>query len=102
MADRVMFIGWNRAIPGREKQTIELFQKAVQLYSKLQADGRIERFESVFLSAHGGDLNGFTILFGSAAKLSEVREDNDFIAISLEAGYCLNGFEFSRVLWAKG
>jgi hypothetical protein len=91
MADRVLFIGWNRAIPGREKQSMELFQKAMSFWSKLQGAGKIERFEAVALSAHGGDLNGFVLLYGSAGKLAEVREDKDFLELVLEVGYCLNG-----------
>ncbi len=55
MADRVLFIGWNRAVVGREQQAMQLFQKVVEFYGKLQADGRIESFEPVLLSAHGGD-----------------------------------------------
>jgi len=64
----------------------------MQLNSKFQADGRIERFESVLLTLHGGDLNGFTLLYGSAEKLAEVREDKDFVEIMIECGYCLEGF----------
>jgi hypothetical protein len=62
MADRVLFIGWNRGVVGREKQAMDLFGRAMQFYSKLQADGRIESFDTVVLDAHGGDLNGFIML----------------------------------------
>ena len=92
MADRVLFIGWNRPVVGREQQAMELFQKVVELYGKLQADGRIESFEPVILGAHGGDLNGFFLLKGEAQKLAELREDDAFVQIVMEAGYCLNGF----------
>lgn len=92
MADRVIFIGWNRPVNGREKQSLELFQKAMQFYGKLQADGLIERFETVLLAAHGGDLNGFTLLYGNAGKLAEVREHKDFVQIIVEAEYYLEGF----------
>ena len=92
MADRVLFIGWNRPVVGREQQAMELFQKVVEFYGKLQADGRIESFEPVILAAHGGDLNGFFLLKGEAGKLAELREDDAFVQIVMEAGYCLNGF----------
>jgi hypothetical protein len=29
MADRVLFIGWNRPVVGREQQAMKLFQKAM-------------------------------------------------------------------------
>ena len=92
MADRVLFIGWNRPVVGREQQAMELFQKVVEFYGKLQADGRIESFEPVILAAHGGDLNGFFLLKGEAQKLAELREDNTFVQIVIEAGYCIDGF----------
>ncbi len=92
MADRILFVGWNRVVTGREQQANQLFQKAVEFYGKLQADGRIESFEPVLLDWHGGDLNGFIILRGSAQKLNEVQEDDTFIDLNVEAGFCLEGF----------
>ena len=92
MADRVLFIGWNRAVVGREQQAMQLFQKVMEFYAKLQADGRIESFEPVILGAHGGDLNGFVMLKGSAEKLAEIREDDTFMNQVTEANFCLEGF----------
>jgi len=92
MADRVLFMGWNRPVVGREKQANQLFQKSMQFNAKMQADGRIESFEAVILSHHGGDLNGFIMLKGSAQKLAEIREDGAFMDLIVEAAYCLEGF----------
>jgi hypothetical protein len=92
MANRVLFLGWNRAIPGREKQGMDLFQKTTGILNKWQADGRIERFEVIFLSSHGGDLNGFWLLYGTETKLAELRQDKTFLEINIEAGFCLDGY----------
>jgi len=92
MANRVIFIGWNRPVVGREQQAMKLFQKVMEYYSKLKTDGKIESFEPVMLTHHGGDLNGFIILNGDAKKLAEVREEDTFLEYSVEAGYCLEGF----------
>ena len=92
MADRVLFIGWNRPVVGREQQAMKVFQKSAEFYSKLQSEGRIESFEPVILGAHGGDLNGFVLVRGSAEKLSEVRRDDGFVDLVVEAGYCVEGF----------
>ncbi len=92
MADRVLFLGWNRSVAGREQQAMQLFQKSIEFYDGLQADGRIESFEPVILAAHGGDLNGFILLKGEAEKLDEIRRDDTFTNLSIEANYCLNGF----------
>jgi hypothetical protein len=91
MADRVLFIGWNRAVPGREKQAFENFGKALQFMGKLQADGRIESFDTIILEAHGGDLNGFNLIKGSAEQIAGIRQDETFINLIMEAGYCIQG-----------
>ena len=102
MANNVIFIGWDRPVVGREKQAMQLFQKAMEYHSKLQADGRIESFEVVILSAHGGDLNGFIMLKGDAKKLAEIREEDTFIELTLEATLCLDGFGIVSGYIGKG
>ena len=92
MANRVLFIGWNRPVVGREKEAMQLWQKVMEYYKKLQEDGRIESFEPVLLTAHGGDLNGFVMLKGDAEKLGEIRREDTFIDLTIEGGYCLEGF----------
>jgi len=91
MANRTLFIGWNRPTPGKEKQAAQLFQKTLQFYGKLVADGRIESFEPVILSAHGGNLNGFMLLRGDSGKIAKLREDDDFMDMVIEAELCLDG-----------
>ena len=92
MADSVLFIGWNRPIVSREQEAMNLFGKSIAYYTKLQTDGRIESFEPVILDSHGGDLNGFIILKGDADKLADIRRDDAFRDLIIEAGYCLEGF----------
>ncbi len=91
MADRVLFIGWNRPVVGREKQAMQLFQKCMEYYTKLKKEGKIESFEPVLLAAHGGDLNGFWLLKSSAQKFAEIRQESTFVDLTIEAGYCLEG-----------
>jgi hypothetical protein len=92
MANRILFLGWNRAVAGREQQALDLFNKGMEAYTKWQSEGKIESFEPVFLSTHGGDLNGFIMLKGEANKLNELREDEEFIDMVIQAEYCLEGF----------
>jgi hypothetical protein len=91
MADSVLFLGWSRAVAGREQQALNLFERSMAFYAKLQAGGRIESYEAVLLAAHGGDLNGFVLLRGDAGKLAELRRDDTFEEIVVEANYCLEG-----------
>ena len=92
MADRVIFTGWTRPVVGREKQAMQLFQKATAYYSKLKTEGKIESFESVMLMPHGGDLNGFTLIRGDAKKLAEFHDEATAVELRMEAAYCLEGY----------
>jgi hypothetical protein len=92
MANAALFMGWNRAVIGREQRAMDLFAKATEYYAKSQSEGKIESFEPVILSAHGGDLNGFFLIKGDATKLSELRREDTFMEHLIEAGLCLEGF----------
>ena len=92
MANQVLFIGWNRPARGREEQALKLWGKSMEYYGKLQVEGRIESFEPVLLTAHGGDLNGFFLIRGDGKNLEEIRREDDFINIVIEGGYCIDGF----------
>ena len=91
MADRVLFIGWNWPVVGREQQAVQLFSKCMQFYGKLRNDRLIESFEPVILFPHGGDLNGFFLIKGDAEKLDKVVRDEAFMEITTEARHCLQG-----------
>lgn len=112
MANSALFMGWNRAVAGREQQAMDLFMKSMEYYGQLQNDGKIESFEPVVLSAHGGELNGFVLIRGDADKLDAIRRDETFISYATEANFCLVGFGLIRgyigdsitemfSLWAK-
>ena len=92
MANGVLFIGWNRPIPGREQQAMDLFQRAMEYYAKSQSDGKIESFEPVLLNHHGGDLNGFILIKGDEEKLMELWREDTFVDSVIEADYCLENF----------
>jgi hypothetical protein len=92
MADRVIFMGWTRPVVGREKQAMQLFQKATAYCSKLKTEGKIESFESVLLMPHGGDLNGFILIRGDAKKLAGFNDEATAVELRMEATYCLEGY----------
>jgi len=92
MANHALFLGWNRPTVGREQQALKLWEKSMEYYNKLQADGRIESFEPVLLASHGGDLNGFILIRGDREKLNAIRNEDTFLNFTVEADYCLGDF----------
>ena len=92
MADAGIFIGFGRAVRGRERQAVKVFTEALEYYARLQQEGEIESFESVFLAPHGGDLNGFTLLRGNPDKLSSIRTSDEFLRLTVRADLITEGF----------
>lgn len=85
MAGEALFIGWGPPVRGREKQALGVFQEAMEYYGRLQQAGRIERFEAILLAPHGGDLNGFIMLYGERAALAEIRFSEEFERLLVRA-----------------
>jgi len=77
----VLFIGWNAPYPGKMKEALALWQEGLGYFDKLQKEGFFERYDTFGLTPHGGDLNGAILLYGTRAKLDELRRRDDFEAM---------------------
>ena len=91
MGNDVLLYGWNRPVYGREKESAVLFQEFSQYLGGLQQQGAIDSIETVFLNAHGGDMNGFTLVRGEIAKLQEIQRSQEFILYMTKAGMIMEG-----------
>ena len=92
MADFGLFVGFGYPVRAREPQAVKVFNEAMEYYARLQQQGEIESFESVFLEPHGGDLNGFTLLRGDQDKLASIRTSDEFARLSIRADLIVEGF----------
>jgi hypothetical protein len=92
MADFGLFVGFGYPVRGRERQAVKVFNEAMEYYTRLQQQGEIESFESVFLEPHGGDLNGFTLIRGDRDKLASIRTSDEFARLSIRADLIVEGF----------
>ena len=90
MADRMLFIGWGKTIAGREERAIAVFNEAIGFYGRCQQEGRIESFDVVLLEPHGGGLQGYAELHGSADQLSALREAEDFQRLLADAALIID------------
>lgn len=82
MADAGLFVGWGAPVRGREVKNLEVFNEVLAYYGRLEQEGVIEGFETVFLEPHGGDLQGFVLLRGSEERLAQLRVDDEFVRLS--------------------
>lgn len=102
MSKEVIFFGWNRPIPGREQTTAAHFQEFLGYLGGLQGSGAIDSFEAVLLSSHGGDMNGFFLIRGSAEQLNALQASEDYMGHTIRAGLHLDGLGFIRGVTGEG
>jgi hypothetical protein len=101
-AVRGILVGWNRVVPGKEVQAVALFGEAMAYWSGQQQAGAIESFEPVFLSPHGGDLNGFFLIRGEPGKLAELLETDDYLALEQKGSNLLEGHGVIPATFGEG
>jgi hypothetical protein len=98
MSDTALFVGWGGIYPGRERFARETFDKWTEILKQLKAEGEIEAFETVLLGPHGGELDGFTLVYGAPEKLGFLQMREDLHRLQLRA--TLDHAKFS-VIWAR-
>jgi hypothetical protein len=84
MANDVVFIGWNRPVPGREHEAAELFGQSMTFYEAQKRAGNLASYEAFLLEPHGGEMNGFVLLRGTRAKLDALVSSQEFQSIIIK------------------
>lgn len=96
MGTNVIFMGWNRPVAGREAQSGQLFQEFLQYLGGLQQTDTIQSFETVLLSPHGGDLNGFYLIRGESTKLDALQASEEWLTYVTRGGMVMEGLGVVR------
>jgi hypothetical protein len=103
MATAVLFIGWNRPIVGRESEAWKFMMGDGQaLLGKFQKQGFFEKTERIGLTAHGGSMNFFMLLYGERAKLDELRRTDEFERFSIKMSMMFDGYAVVPGVNAEG
>jgi hypothetical protein len=102
MAEAGLFVGFGLPVRGRERQAVRVFTEALEYYARLQEQGEIESFETVFLESHGGDLNGFTLVRGDPDQLMRIRTSDEFQRLTLRADLITEGFGVIGAVLGEG
>lgn len=92
MANAALVIGWGSVLPGREQKALQVFNEAVQYWTRLRQQGEIDSFEPVTLEPHGGDLLGFCLLRGEREALNRLRSSEEFMRLNNRAGLVVANF----------
>ena len=102
MSKNVIFFGWKKSVVGREQMSAAHLPEFLQYLGELQGQGAIDSFEPVFLTAHGGDLNGFVLIRGDREKLDDVVASDQWLEHLTRAGYHLEGTGAVRGVTGEG
>ena len=92
MADAVLFVRWNRPVPGQERTVIELFQGFTNYLKRLQNERKIESFEPCLLTENGGDLNGFCLVRGERKALDELAWNEEWRTWLVRGATVMEGY----------
>jgi hypothetical protein len=92
MADFGLFVGFGFPVRGREQKATQVFNEAVDLWTRWQQEGKIESWDAVFLEPHGGDLGGFFLIRGERDKIAQARASDDLQRVATRAQLIVEGF----------
>ena len=92
MADFGLFVGFGWPVRGREQKATQVFNEAVELWTRLQQQGEIESWEPVFLEPHGGDLGGFFLVRGDRDAIARIRFSDELLQLSTRAQLIVENF----------
>jgi hypothetical protein len=85
MRDTALFVGWGKTYPGREAFALKHEAEWKEILIRLKSEGEIEDFETVLLGPHGGELDGFTLVFGAPEKLAVLPMRKELEALRMRA-----------------
>jgi hypothetical protein len=98
MSSNVIMFGWNRSLTGREQISGRHFQEFMAYLQAQKAGGKIESFDPVLLEPHGGELNGFFLIRGTAEQLFAMTNSPDWVQHQVRATLHLDGTAMWRGL----
>lgn len=78
MTNKVVLLGWNRPITGRENMAIELLSMYTNLFEGAKKDRKIDSYETVLLDAPGQRLNGFILVRGEDKGIHELMQTDSW------------------------
>ena len=85
MKDTALLVGWGGVYPGREKTALEGYHEWIKMLEELKRTGEIEDFQTVVLRPYGGELDGFTLVYGDPLKLMQITEREDVHLLQLRS-----------------
>src|SRR5690349_1635953 len=74
----VLFIGANKPIVGRDQDAINLWIETPSWLDRQMRANWFQRFDGIWLTAHGGTMNSAWLCYGERARMDEWRRSDEF------------------------
>lgn len=99
MADYGLSAAWKGSVPGREKQSMDLWADALTFAEKQKADANIEEYTVQLFTPTGGAIPaGILTYWGSEEQVLALLADEERNRITQRANLLLEGFAEARSL----
>jgi hypothetical protein len=92
MNDRALFVGFGAPVRGREERAVEVFGGFVEMFGRMQSDGRIAGMDVALLDPHGGELGGFFMVHGTGDQCAALAYDEEFRGACIDATLIVDHF----------
>jgi hypothetical protein len=83
--ETALFVGWGGTYPGRERSGLHTYHEWIRILDEAKDRGEIEDWQSFVLAPHGGELDGFTLVFAEPVKLMQLTEREDVQRLRMHA-----------------
>ena len=102
MQETATFVGWGARLPGRELSAIQTFKEFTELLEDLKQTREIEDYLPVVLGPHGGELEGFVLIFAEPEKIAKIVKREDVHKLQLRAQFEHTKFSVIPAVVGKG
>jgi hypothetical protein len=102
MKETATFVGWGGRVPGRELSALETFKEWTAILDDLKKTGEVEDYLPVLLGPHGGELEGFVLVFADPEKIAKIEKREDVHKLQLRATFEHTKFSVIPAIVGKG
>lgn len=93
-----ILIRWGMPRPGREKESLDLFQKSAEYYHRLLGEGKLTYFEPFMLASGDSEVeSGFFILKGEVTHIFELLDDQEFRDLQARGSVLAEHYRFDML-----
>jgi hypothetical protein len=93
-----ILIRWGMPRPGREKESLDFYQKSVEYYRRLAAEGKITYFEPFLLGSGDSEVEaGFFIIKGEVSAIFALLDDQEYRDLAARGSVLTEHYRFDML-----